>query len=187
MIPLRNAIGGLGNILFKEAYLIGQMMEGNIPDLYVQDEKYFKKSALVIKERFGQNIGLTNNNAIHVRRGDYVHSNFHTDLCETDYYQRAVKQLGETDYLVFSDDITWCIDTFKLPGVNLTFVEEGDEIESFNMMASCKSIITANSSFSWWAAWLCPNPTKRIITPKENTWFVDGIIRTKVPSEWEQI
>lgn len=187
MIPIRNAVGGLGNILFKEAYLIGQMVEGTIPDLYLQDEKYFKKCAAIIRERFGQNIGFTDYNAIHVRLGDYVSSNFHTDLTQTDYYQRAVNLIPDKKFLVFSDDITWCIDNFKIPNADLTFIENESELEDFNMMASCKTIITANSSFSWWAAWLCPNPTKRIITPKENTWFVDKIIRTKVPIEWEQI
>lgn len=187
MIPIRNAVGGLGNILFKEAYLIGQLMEGNIPDLYLQDEKYFKKCSVFIQQKFGGNIGFTDYNAIHVRLGDYVSSNFHTDLTQTDYYQRAVELFPDKKFLVFSDDITWCIDNFKIPGADLTFIENNDELEDFNMMASCKSIITANSSFSWWAAWLCPNPTKRIIAPKESTWFRDGIIRTKVPTEWEQI
>lgn len=188
MIPIRNAIGGLGNLLFKEAFLIGKMVEGEIPDLYLQDEKYFVKCAAVIKERFGQNIGYTDFNAIHVRRGDYVHSNFHTDLTETEYYEQAIGVSGEKKFLVFSDDITWCIDNFKpVEGIEYTFIENEDELENFNMMASCKSIIIANSSYSWWAAWLCPNPVKRIIAPRENTWFKDGIIRTKVPDYYEQI
>lgn len=187
MIPVRNAIGGLGNMLFKEAYLIAQLAEGNIPDLYLQDEKYFIKCAAIIRGRFGHGIGVTQFNAIHVRRGDYVHSTFHTDFSETDYYARAVALTGEKEFYVFSDDIVWCIDEFKIPGVKLNFVQEGNELDQFNMLASCKTIITANSSYSWWAAWLCPHPNKRIITPKENTWFKDGVIRTKVPKDWEQI
>lgn len=188
MNSIRNSIGGLGNIMFKEAYLIGQLVEGNIPDLYVQDEKYFKRCAAVIKERFGHGIGLTDYNAIHVRLGDYVNSTFHTNLTETDYYQRAIELVPDKKFLIFSDDITWCIDNFKpAEGVEYTYVENQNELEDFNMMASCRSIITANSSYSWWAAWLCPNPEKLIITPRESMWFRDGIIRTKVPMEWKQI
>lgn len=60
-----------------------------------------------------------------------------------------------------------------------------DYVEDFNMMASCQSNIMANSSFSWWAAWLNPNFSKKIIAPRE--WFTDGINRISIPELWTKI
>jgi hypothetical protein len=197
MKPARNIIGGLGNLMFKEAYIYSQMRDGVIPDLYLQDEKYFEKYADEIKARFSEGIGFSKYVGIHVRRGDYVGSDFHTDLTETDYYERAIELFPDKKFLVFSDDTEWCINHFDykkhpdsvtpIRDERFLTVTEQNEIEDFNMLASCESIIMANSSFSWWAAYLCPNPTKRIIAPKEDTWFRDGIIRTKLPSTYEQI
>lgn len=185
MLPVRNNIGGLGNLLFKEAYLYARMRDGVITDIYLQDEKYFRPYSDEIKQRFGTNIGFTNYVGIHVRRGDYVNSNFHWDLSETDYYDKAMCLFVDKKFIVFSDDIEWCKtqEVFK----DCAFSEGNSEIEDFNMLASCESIIMANSSFSWWAAYLCPNPNKRIIAPREDTWFKDGIIRTKLPGYYEQI
>ena len=64
-------------------------------------------------------------------------------------------------------------------------MEKGDEIEDFNLLASSKNIIMANSSWSWWAAYLCPNESKKIIAPKN--WFSDGVQRIKLPESWIQI
>lgn len=185
MLSVRKNIGGLGNILFKEAFIYAQMRQGLIPDLYLQDSKYFGHYRDELMERWGQNIGFTNFVGIHVRRGDYVNNTFHWDLSETDYYDKAMCLFTDKKFIVFSDEIEWCKtqETFK----DCAFSEGNDEIEDFNMMASCESLIIANSSYSWWAAYLNPNPNKRIIAPKEDTWFMDGIIRTKLPKKWEQI
>jgi hypothetical protein len=69
--------------------------------------------------------------------------------------------------LLFSDDIDWCKENLKFP-INTHFIEE-DETISLYLMASCDHNIIANSSFSWWGAWLNENPNKIIIGPK--TWF----------------
>lgn len=189
MIPVRNAIGGLGNLLFKEAYIYAQMMDGVIPDIYLQDEKYFFKYKSQIQYRFGQDIGFQPYVAVHVRRGDYVGSDFHVDLTETDYYERAMALFPNNKFLVFSDSPIWCKEKFK-DNSRVKVIEGGNEVnevEDLNMMASCQAIIMANSSFSWWAAYLNPNPSKRIVAPYEGRWFKDGIIRTVLPIEYEQI
>lgn len=185
MLSIRKNIGGLGNLLFKEAFIYARFRDRIIPDIYLQDEKWFAQYAEEVKERFGADIGFSTHAAIHVRRSDYVNNPFHTDLTETDYYERAMCMFFDKKFIVFSDDIEWCKsqEIFK----DCAFSEGNTEIEDFNMLASCESIIMANSSFSWWAAYLNPNPNKRIVAPREDTWFRDGIIRTKLPSHYEQI
>lgn len=186
MKAVRNSIGGLGNILFKEAFIYACMRKHEIPDIYVQDEAYFAPFAEELKQRFGEGVGfMPNYVSIHVRRGDYVNNSFHWDLSETDYYEKAMVLFPDKQFIVFSDDIAWCKqqDIFK----DCAFSENEDEVTDFNIMASCESNIIANSTFSWWAAYINPCPAKKIVAPREDTWFRDGIIRIKMPPTWVQI
>lgn len=180
MISVRNAIGGLGNLLFKEAYIYAQFRDGFIPDIYVQDPKYFLKYANEIKIRFGQNIGHVDEVAIHVRRGDYVNNEFYVDLFEEGYYERAIKEFPGEKFRVFSDDIEWCKghELFK----NCLFSEGNSEVDDLNLMASHKGIIMANSSFSWWAAFLS---SAKVIAPAK--WHPDGVERTVLLDSWIKI
>lgn len=194
----RKIFGGMGNMMFKEAYLYCQVREGNIPDVYLQDEKYFKKYEEEIHQMYGEGIGMLPYVSIHVRRGDYLTSgkNFYVDLCKTDYYEKAIELFPNKNFLVFCRDgqgeeqdkldKEWCIDYFNklIPG-RFQFMSSDDYVEDFNMMASCQSNIMANSSFSWWAAWLNPNFSKKIIAPRE--WFTDGINRISIPELWTKI
>ena len=199
MRSVRQDIGGLGNIMFKNAYLWAQMRDGNIPDIYVQSPKYFQKYADEIRTLYGSGITTDNRIALHIRRGDYlkVHQ-FHTNLWETDYYKKAIEHFRGERFLVFckdnqseaqdEDDRIWCLDNlpFLLPPKSYDFHEHTTETEDLNAMASCKGIITANSSFSWWAAFL-GNPTKKVVAPKETRWFVDQKVRTELPDNWLKI
>lgn len=179
-------IGGMGNLLFKEAYIYAQMRDKKIPDIYLQDEKYFENHKQEIKDRFSEGIGFMPFTSIHIRRGDYLMSYFHTHLWDTDYYERAITRMPRgTNFLVFSDDPEYCKENFK--GKHFQVMEKTDEVHDFNLMASCENNIIANSSFSWWAAYLNPNPAKRIIAPREDMWFSDRIIRIKLPDNYEQI
>lgn len=191
MRTMWNISGRLGNQMFQTAYIINQVRLGIIPDIYVQSEGFFKESADYIKHLYGENIGYTNYVSIHVRRGDYVNNEFYVDLFKNGYYERAMYLFPEEKFIVFSDDIEWCKqqEIFK----DCAFSEGNDEIEDLNMMASCKHNIIANSSYSWWAAYLNPNPAKEVVAPKE--WYtltspVDGyqkIPSTKLPDNWIQI
>ena len=196
MESIRKTIGGIGNLMFKEAYLYSQARDGVIPDVYVQGEKYWEKYKDEIKEMFGEDIGFLPHVSIHVRKGDYQNSEFHTKLWKTDYYERAVKEFKDKKFLIFcadrqdpqkdKEDKEWCKKYFdKLLGDNYQMVENDDEVEDLNMMASCEGIIMANSSFSWWAAYLNPNWNKKIICPKN--WFTDGFPRCHLLDEWKQI
>lgn len=184
--------GRIGNKMFQYAYLYAQMRDGIIPDTYVQDPKYFEKYANEIKQIFGQGIGYIEQVGIHVRRGlnpyiptepKYNENPFHFNICATNYYERAMAMFPNEKFLVFSDDPEYCKERFK--GENIQIMEKGNDVDDFNLLASCKHLIIANSSYSWWAAYLCPNEGKKIIAPKQ--WFTDKETRTKLPESWIKI
>lgn len=97
------------------------------------------------------------------------------------YYDKAIALFPKEKFLVFSDDIDWCEEYFADYDEDFEFFR-GTDMEEFNKMASCKHNIIANSSFSWWAAYLNPNPNKKVVYPAE--WYADGVERTKCPKEW---
>ena len=108
--------------------------------------------------------------SIHVRRGDYTKfPDIHPTL-PIEYYKNALENFPKNDSLqrtyVFSDDIEWCKqqDIFK----DSIFVNEEDDIELY-MMSLCENNIIANSTFSWWAAYLNKNPKRKVIYP--DIWF----------------
>lgn len=193
MRPIRNEIGGVGNLMFKEAFIYGQARDGNIPDLYVQGEKYWKRYSDEIRERFGTGIGHSDYVGLQIRRGDYVNNKFYVNLSQTDFYQKAIAMFPEDKFLIFChdgqdetrdiEDTEWCkqfLDTI-IPGRYLMW-EPGEETEDLNALASCKAKIIANSSFGWWAGFLGKG---RVIAPKE--WFADGVKRTELPDNFETI
>lgn len=194
MKNIRQQIGGLGNLLFKQAYIVGKMLDGEIPDVYVQGEKYWKRHAKYIKDTLSEGIETIDAVAIHIRRGDYLQAqDFHINLWNTDYYQKAIALFPEAKrFIVFckdnqgweqdKEDRQWCRENLSpLLGERMELPDKyNTEVEDFNLMASCKSIIGANSSFSWWAAYLGQH--EKIVFPKQ--WFVDGIQRTELLDNW---
>lgn len=182
MIHPDRLFGRLGNRMFQMAYVHAQVRDGRIPDIYVQGEEYFKKYAHEIKALFGSDIRKVDMVAIHVRRGDYVNNSFYVDLTQTDYYSRAMDMFIDASFLVFSDDIEWCK---KQPMfANCEFSEGNNEIVDMNLMAGCTGHIIANSSFSWWGAYISPF-SKKVVAPK--AWYTDGIQRTTCPTKWIRI
>lgn len=194
MLQTRQSIGGLGNLMFKQAYLIGKMLDREIPDVYVQSPKYWANHADEIKEFF--NIGIppkTDKVAIHIRRGDYLKADhFHSDLSKTTYYQEAVKMFPNEKFLVFCKDNqgteqdmvdrNWVTKFMNdlAPGRWELVRYENTEVDDLNLMASCKGLIMANSTFSWWAAFL--GVSKMVVCPKQ--WFVDGVQRIELLDDW---
>jgi len=196
MLPVRQTIGGLGNLMFKQAFLWMLMREGVIPDFYLQSYKFFEKYSDEIKEMYGAGIGeKIDKVSLHIRRGDYVNNSFYVDLWQTDYYKKAIAMFpDDTQFIVFCKDNQgwetdkadreWCRvnlkpllgDRFELPP------KENSETEDLNLMANCKAHIMANSSFSWWASFLGGG---RTIAPKE--WFTDKVSRVDLLPEWEVI
>lgn len=192
MLPVRQSIGGLGNIMFKQAFLMGKALAGEVPDVYVQSTKYWLPYKDQIRDFYKIGVGATDKVSLHIRRGDYLGAeHFHVNLWNTDYYQEAVKLFPNETFLVFckdnqnpeqdKKDREWCLE--NLPALVGTRFEmapaENSEVEDLNLMASCKAHIGANSSFSWWASFISGKMT---VMPKQ--WFVDGIQRTELLPEW---
>lgn len=184
MIEPWKLFGRLGNQMFQGAYLIAEAKRDNIDDIYCQDPYYFEDYEDDIKALYRQGIPpKTDMVAIHVRRGDYVGHDFYVDLMQSDYYIKAMEMFDGADFLVFSDDIEWCKrqSIFK----DCEFSHE-TEINDLNLMASCTGHIIANSSFSWWGAYLAPY-TQKVVAPSRHYWYSDGIERTVCPSHWIRI
>ena len=193
MVDIKKITGRLGNQMFEFAALYAYAKDMGV-DYYFQSPEWFEKYQDEIRRLYSQNISSSIDKvAIHVRRASnpldykepkYSENPFYVNLCDTDYYERAIDLFPNDKFMVFSDDKEWCYEKW---GDDKRFeISAWPEIEDMNYMASCKAHIIANSSFSWWGAWLSPlYPHNRVIAPKE--WYADGIERTKLPSHWERI
>ena len=133
----------------------------------------FKKALSPESEKACSQIGK-NSASIHVRRGDYLKTQT-MNICGKDYYTNAVKKLLELtkieDFLLFSDDLEWCRSELKLEdfGAKVVYVDWNKGVDSWQdmaLMSKCNNHIIANSSFSWWGAWLDPNKEKIVICPE---------------------
>jgi len=129
--------------------------------------------------------------SIHIRRGDLVSSPAAAQhgVCGLDYYcaavQRVCSEVPAARFFVFSDDPSWTRKNLVLSG-DTTFVAHNGAATAFQdlrLMSLCKHHIAANSSFSWWGAWLNPDPAKLVICPRR--WFMDGRDTSSLaPPEW---
>lgn len=189
-----------------------QTLQGDVYlDGYWQSERYFADIAEVIRTDFtfpamtgSRNLELSKRIleshspvSLHVRRGDYVNNaktaKFHGGICSMEYYQKAVQMIqGISEnplFVVFSDDPSWVRINFTLPP-NTVYVDWNSGSKSFQdmqLMASCSHHIIANSSFSWWGAWLGRNPEKTVIAPAR--WFNGDLSDGSgvVPEQWIKI
>ena len=158
---------------------------------YFQTEKYFEeiRNTLLTDFIINQELSESTNKlskqisnhkntcSLHIRRGDYISdkkANSVHGTCNLDYYKKAINHIEskfkETQYFVFSDDISWAKENLQIE--NVVYVENKSiPHEDLYLMSLCNNNITANSSFSWWGAWLNKNENKIIIAPKN--WFID--------------
>ena len=190
----REVFGGLGNWMFQSAYLYAQARKGEIPDIYVQDEKWFYPYGDEIRGLYRSNVEPIDMVSLHIRRGDYVNNPFYVDLTETDYYEKAIEQFPNETFLVFcadrqqgsddKSDMEWVQEwlELKFPDRRFQYFQGKDEIEDWNTMTGCKGHILANSSFSWWAAFVSGNKTA---CPRD--WFADGQTRISLQDSWIQV
>lgn len=131
--------------------------------------------------------------SIHVRRGDYLNpgtKEIH-GLAERSYYEQATKITasleGHRNFVVFSDDVKAAKELLDGISGTITFIESPPEIpalENLQLMARASACVIANSSFSWWGAWLTDQPGKTVIAPRP--WFDNQVIyeRDLLPSHW---
>lgn len=119
--------------------------------------------------------------AMHIRRGDYVGHSALGGICDQEYYHNGIKYMLQRFenplFVIFSNDIIWCKEEFK--DLNAIFIDWNTGKDSFRdmqLMSLCNHNIIANSSFSWWAAWLNQNPSKIVVSPKK--WINDPTLDT---------
>ena len=173
---------------------------------YWQSERYFADIASIIRREFTvcappseldsallDQMADQSAISVHIRRGDYVSrpaaSAFH-GVMPLDYYQEAAGQLVarvcDPSFFVFSDDPIWARDNLKLPGPMTMVDHHGphDAHQDMRLMRACKHHIIANSSFSWWGAWLSENPDKIVVAPRQ--WFRESSVDTSdlCPPAW---
>lgn len=174
---------------------------------YFQSEKYFKPAEDLISKEFTVNpllIGHLKGRiqewqpketiAVHIRRGDYTNKKIqdYHGILPADYYNKAIALLAEKIanpyFCFFSDDIGWVKENIIISDPHeFTSSVTQSAIEDFHLMTQCKHNIIANSSFSWWAAWLNNHSGKTIVTPRQ--WFNNVKLDTKdlIPENWIRI
>jgi hypothetical protein len=180
----------------KDTYLSG----------FWQSEKYFSPIENIIRADFNfktppsglnkelsEKIKSTESVSLHIRRGDYVVNeavqSYH-GVCSPSYYKEGVSKIKakhkNLELFIFSDDAKWCKQNlvFDLP---CTYIEHNPGEKSFEdmrLMSLCKHNIIANSSFSWWGAWLNANPAKIVVAPAK--WVSDPADQSEdiFPPNW---
>lgn len=177
-------------------------------DGYWASFKYFQKEKNEIVKifKFEKIIGLknilindmitsSNSVSIHVRRGDYNYTNNKNIYaeCSLDYYLKAINIISKAvispTFFIFSDDIKWCRQNFNLENAEYIDWNKNPSNNHYDMhlMKNCKHNIIANSSFSWWAAYLNDNPKKIVCAPK--FWYkeIQHDSNEIVLEDWETI
>lgn len=184
--------------------------DGTYLDGYWQSEKYFADAADVVRadftvrhapspanQRWLEHIRASNSVSLHVRRGDYVTNPSAAAVhgtCDLDYYRRAVQHVAQASgvepvVFVFSDDPDWVAANLQL-SCPMHLVRDNDaatNYEDLRLMTACRHHVIANSSFSWWGAWLDPRPEAIVVAPQR--WFAAGTpdARDLVPQRWVRL
>lgn len=176
---------------------------------YWQSQKYFMNirhillSELILKEplplkckHIFEKISNSNSVCVHIRRGDYVSninaSKLHT-ICNLDYYIQAMvyisQEIENPNFFIFSDDLEWVRSSFSFD-YEMYFVDINTTLEphlDIQLMSACNNFIIANSTLSWWAAWIAKYDKKIVIAPEN--WFLtkERDLNDLLPIEWKKI
>lgn len=151
--------------------------------------KFRDERNIILSEK----LKMTRAASCHVRRGDYLKDPVY-GVCNCDYYAKAIAELEymvvPEMYCVFSDDIEWCREnlTNLIGNKEIVFVDWNKENESFRdmqLMSLCHYNIIANSSFSWWGAWLNNHPDKVVLAPEK--WMNKPLVNDPICESWKRI
>jgi len=205
VMPTRLTVYTERSFTFDEQVL--DLPDDTYLDGYWQTEKYFSDFADTIRadftvvrtpsaanQRWLEQITNTHSVSLHVRRGDYVTNASAAAVhgtCDLDYYERAVKHIRDTTetdpvVYVFSDDPDWVAQNLKLPYA-MHLVRDNNaatNYEDLRLMTACRHHVIANSSFSWWGAWLDGRTSSITVAP--DRWFAAGTpdARDLLPQRW---
>ena len=167
---------------------------------YFQTEKYFKHIEKEIRSdfTFKNEIlvpckemieSVENPIALHVRRGDYIQNSENHFNLPIAYYEAALSKFdANRNVIVFSDDPVWCHDEGTFADDRFIISENEDNMVDLCLMSLCDDFIIANSSYSWWGAWLSTNKDKTVIAPSQ--WFgktgytKDHDTKDLIPNDW---
>jgi hypothetical protein len=165
---------------------------------YFQTEKYFKHIEDDIRKEFtfkkdyldaceGIQFMLDNPIALHIRRGDFLINSANHHNLSLSYYENALKEFdSERQVVIFSDDAKWCKEQELFSGDRFLVSESENPYVDMCLMSMCSDFIIANSTFSWWGAWLSQNKNKTVICPSK--WFGpnnnDKSTKDLFPEEW---
>lgn len=176
---------------------------------YWQSEKYFSSFADQIRSDFTfrepmnelnaiavEKILSVNSVSLHVRRGDYIankNANSTHGLCSIEYYMNSINYISENiqnpKFFIFSDDIEWARENLKInnPCDYIDFNNGSESYNDMRLMSLCRHHIIANSSFSWWGAWLNPSSTKLVVAP--SPWFANPNLDAGdlIPADWKRV
>lgn len=181
-------------------------MDNRYLEGYWQSEKYFSDIREKLfgiyrfppfsteeQEAWAERIGKTLSVGVHIRRGDYLNYSYLQNICTPDYYKNAMAFFrerfpGSVEFYIFTNDFPWAEEHFG--GMDCHFVKGNTGADSFRdmqLMSLCRHNIVANSSFSWWGAWLNRNPDKIVIAPER---WINGPMDQQVdiiPDTWKKI
>ena len=172
---------------------------------FFQSERYFKNIENEVRQTFTfrpekaneasqrlrkQILADPNSVSLHVRRGDYLLPQFWDNIgcmCTLEYYLTAVdelrKRVANPHFYVFSDDLPWVRENIPLDHAVYVDCNSGsDSWQDMMLMSCCRHNVLGNSTFSWWGAWLNPNPEKTVVAPKK--WFANSDTPYILPQEW---
>ena len=130
-----------------------------------------KENRVLLKE-----ISNCNSVCVHIRRGDYLDPRWsYLNVCTENYYIKAIEYVKEKIdcpiFYIFSnthEDVLWIKKNYNLAGINVKFVDlNNPDYEELRLMYHCKNFIISNSTFSWWAQYLCQNDSKMVVAPSQ--------------------
>lgn len=200
---------GKKTIYNNESYAYDQnvlRMDGYYLEGYWQSEKYFfdiKEKILEtyrfpgfsteLQRQYAEQIENNCSISVHIRRGDYLNYPYLQNICTPEYYKNAMKYFRKrypenARFYIFTNDLPWAEENFGEK--DCCFVKGNSGVDSFRdmqLMSLCKHNIVANSSFSWWGAWLNQNPDKIVIAPEK--WINSSSDETidVIPDNWIKI
>lgn len=204
LVPSKNLYVSERGHNYQESFM--DFPENTYLDGFWQSEKYFLGIAELIRKDFcfktapeGKNLELaerikkTDSVSLHIRRGDYVRNKavleFH-GVCQPAYYYAGLKHIQQqskvSELFIFSDDSEWCRQNlaFDVPCTYVAHNTGAASFEDMRLMSLCRHHVIANSSFSWWGAWLDAREDKVVVAPQK--WFAQPGMETKdiYPPTW---